>query len=379
MSDPRGQGLIEALARGELGLTLRFPEAWSVRESDAGHAAVDDVEGGVGWWVGIFPDVHLEPSERELPGLLAAAHHHARFMFEWMHARDEGNDQPPRTADPEWSPLVSFERDVLQGSEVVWAVHRMRYRPGHELMMGHLLVPRPWGLFDARVITVDRTTGLRESLTVEKLVASGMLELGPGIRIPQSTFDDPALDDVFAHHCLSRARTALRWLKEESGLVLDPVELPRVPEEVTVPPLGCALRLPPRFFPLPRAPGCFRRTSFCGTDGLEHLFVQQEARARMEHGLSHYAAESTRASHQSQGVTDIELHVEEHLLRSGVAGVVVVVDGQGHQGALRNAVCWWLDETKQPWSLALISTQAIARETLVAELVASARSWRRVG
>ena len=83
-----------------------------------------------------------------------------------------------------------------------------------------------------------------------------------------------------------------------------------------------------------------------------------------------------RAAHEQSGVTGIELHVEEHEARPGRTDVLAIVEGMGHQGRLRNASWWLLDEGSRPWSLSITSTAAISRERITAELLAAARSWR---
>jgi hypothetical protein len=371
--------LLESLANGPFGLHLRFPASWPVVSADAASAQVVDEDRQAMWWLFMFPGLHLDLSGNDEQGLRDAAHHHARAMFDGVHEQDTGYDGPPRTSDPTWSPLVEHDRFDLQGSPVLRSIHRMSYRPGREIILGHLLVPRPWGLFEARVATNDATTGMRESVQFALMKAKQ-----PGIdsitlmkSATQATYDDPALDASFSQHCLSRSRAALRWLAADSGLRLDAVTLPRASAETTLRELGCTVSPPPRFFPVPEMPGFFRRTSFCGTDGVEQFFVAREGEAPLRpNELAGLAEASSRARHEQSGVEDVALHVEHHTVREGRHDTLVIVEGRGHQGRLRNALYWLLDDAARPWTLSLISSAAIPREQLAAELLAAARSWR---
>ncbi len=363
--------LLESIASGLRGVHLRLPDEWSVEMNEEACAQLVDHERGVIWWLYAEPGLHLDLSDEHAQDLRNAAGHHAHTMFEFVHAQDEDNDDPPRTSDPDWSPMVDFERCELQGATVLRSTHRMLYRPGRETILGHLLIPRPWGLFEARVMATDTMTGMRESLQVDMALRE---HTGDGFpKIPQSVFDDPAFDDKMPSHCLSRSRAALRWLMHDSGLTIEPAELPEPAADVAVPEFGCTVRPPPRFFATDH-PGLFRRTSFCVTDGIEQFFITKE-----DSTVSRFVRHATNASreiHEQSGVEDITLQVEQHSIREGAADVLVVIEGNGQQGRLRNVMLWRLDGQHRPWSLSLICpTAAVSREHLVEEILESGRSW----
>lgn len=84
-------------------------------------------------------------------------------------------EQPPResplTTAAVRSPLISFDRVVVDGKPALSVLHRMAYQPGRGILMGHLLVPRRLGLFEVRWTNAASQTGFRESVIFAKAAA----------------------------------------------------------------------------------------------------------------------------------------------------------------------------------------------------------------
>ncbi|MCA9688916.1 MAG: hypothetical protein KC636_04855 [Myxococcales bacterium] len=366
--------LLEALRGGELGVRLQLPSSLSITRDDEHQAVLGDPERGAEWWLYSQPGLHLDLDPAAEGDLRAAVWHYARFMFDELHAQRGGPELGPRIADPAWSPMIDCERLDLGGAPALRLVHRMIYEQGYEVILGHLLIPRPWGLFEARVVTVDRTTGFRESVAMVMKTQAGLSPEASMKQATQAGYDDPALDAAFPHHCLSRSRAALTWLIGQDGFAVEAAALPRATDVLAVPGFG-ALRPPPRFYEA--SPALLLRTSFCVTDGVERLFVRCEGDAPLAPAaLERHAVEVTHAIHAQSQVTELALTSAQHRSRPGHVDTLVIVEGRGHYGRLRNAVYWTLDDAGRPWSLSLTGSAAIPADERAAELVEVARSWR---
>lgn len=372
--------LLEALRAGSSGIRVELPAQLAVVKDAEQKAELQDEATGVGWWFFLSPGLHLDLGSPDAGELELAVRWYARAMFDDVFRATASEDAgQPRTADPAWTPMVDFERLNIGGAAALRTVHRMAYRPGREIIMAHLLVPLERGLFEARAVAGESLTGYREALLLDAqpdmLAAAKMLK--------QADYDDPARDDKFPKHCLSRARAAIRWLVSEAGVkVLAPAPR-RSNGEVELAALGCAFVPPPRFVHEPDGdkPGvaAFRRVSFCATDGIEYLEVRRvdelartaphELRARIEHFL--------REEHESAEVGELTLAAEE-ITVDGRLHVTVSVEGRGHSGALRNSFRSFVDDQRRAWFIAIMASAAVPAEVRSAELEAAARSWRRL-
>jgi hypothetical protein len=341
-------------------------------------AELRDEAHGAAWWLFWFPDLTLDLRPGSRAGLRAAMEHHARFMFEDSHRRVERPSgtplQAPRTADRSWTPMVELDDLALAAGAGLRVLHRMHYEPGHETLLGHILVPTNWGLFEARVVTPTRgATGLRESvLHLQRPIDAP--------RLSQPEMDDPAHDLHFPDHPLSRARAALaRFVAEAQVRVAGP-SFAWTDGEVALERLGCALVTPPRFV-LDRVPpdethASFKRVSFCGTDGVERFRVEQAAVLRDPAALRQMATTRMRVGHAEAGVEDITVAATDERGPGDRAEVQIIVEGRGDQGQLRSASRWFRDEKGHVWSVSLFGTAAVPAESLVGELRAAAASWR---
>jgi hypothetical protein len=341
--------MLGALRTGSLGISLQVPNLRLLR-NDENFAELAGPDGVV-YHLFYFPDLHMVFR----PGLEEVMARHARRLFDEAFVNNGGKGQK-RTDDPEWSPLVEVESLDL-GAPALRSVHRMLYQHGREMTMGHLLVPLAEGLFETRVIAMDQQTGFRESVLLIQRQVKGFLS--------QKEYDDPAADAMFPMHSLSRVRAALRAVCSWDLKVLRPA-LPSSGGERVLPQLRCALVPPTGFVP---SAGQLTRTSFSGTDGRETFLVERHD-TRVE-DLRGAAEKESRSIHQEAGVTSISLHLEERAGR-----VVVIVEGDGHQGRVRNALHWFSDASGRLCHLAIISSLAAPIEILTAELEGAASSFR---
>ncbi|MGC4119448.1 MAG: hypothetical protein QM765_33750 [Myxococcales bacterium] len=263
-------------------------------------------------------------------------------------------------------------------------LHRMAYEHGLEVVMGHLLVPVRDGLFEVRVLAADQMTGYRESVLTILLDREGP-KVWPR---PQSAFDDPKYDERFAQHCLSRVRAGLRAVESGWSLRVEAPPKPNLPAEVELIVPGCALVPPPRFVftpaPLDGPPDAWRmeRVSFCGTDGVESLVAARvdDVRAPMDAAsLEQVALQMTRQLHEGSGVEGLRLESKALGELEGRPHVLVVVEGRGHRGALRNVLRFFADDRARLWQLGLVSSPAVPVDELAADLELAVRSFRLLG
>jgi hypothetical protein len=379
--------LIESLRTGRFGVTLKLPSRLRVSRDEAECAELVDESMGVLWFFFFFPNLHLDLRKEHRADLRRSVEYYARSIFDDVFRQGDhafGNP-PPRTADPAWSPLVDVEHLSIGAAQALRTVHRVAYEPGNESIMGHLLIPLRQGLFEARVLCVDRSTGYRESVLVDLWMREQPVRSDEGFEqltatLRQADFDDPRHDEMFSKHSLSRARAALHWLSVESDLCVTELLSPLEDGDVELPHLGCVLLPPPRFaydgHDSPRRPGSFTRVSFCGTDGIERLHVDRWDNFEQDKNLPGVASWIARNVHEESGVQDIGLTVEPLAPDDDRPQVLAIVEGTGHTGALRNAMLFFHDEHQRTWSMSRFGTAAVPREALVAELRQTVGSFR---
>ena len=370
--------LLSSLEIGTFGLRLEPNDSLVVMEEDEESVRLNDRK-GVGFWLYLFHDLHMDLSTERLDAFQRAAHCHAREMFNKMGEADD-YDETLRTEDASWSPLVDFEVHEVCGAPALRTVHRMVYRPGREVVMGHLLVPLETGLFEARVVATAHTTGFRESALAILNMNDGSKSVEDYPKIDQGIFDAVELDSQFPEHCLSQVREGLRtvssWIADV-GLPAHKIEHTKVELRK----LGGWIT-PPRGFvhviaSAEKQIAYFGRVSFCGTDGLDNMTVTIESKKRHEPGELLALAESmTLERHENSGCTDIELTVAEHPRDSGGVDVSVVVDFHGNQGRSRNHLYWFLDAKGRALSIARISVVALPNDEVLRESQETARSWQ---
>lgn len=370
--------MLDELASGRLGLTLELPPGVEV-EADRPHSAeVVAGEPAHKWWLFHWPGRRMDLSVEHFEHLRAHAEHYARDMFEVAFAQYENAEgAQPRTASG-WSPLVDFERTELHGTAALRSVHRMIQRPGREIMLGHLLVPLASGLFEARVVTADTMTGIRETVLMELFSdqdGESMATLAD--RIDPRRFDDPQHDEKFPEHCLSRARASLRWMEGITS-VRDGWR-PAAQREVELPESACALVPAPRFVLTDQegTRATFERVSFCGTDGIDQLVVEYEPELPIpETDIEGWAERTARHIHLDADVKNVQVATSSQTLRDARTDVLAIVEGDGHKGALRNAMWWIRGDKGAGHCLSLVGSAAVPASVLAEELATVAATWR---
>jgi hypothetical protein len=91
------------------------------------------------------------------------------------------------------------------------------------------------------------------------------------------------------------------------------------------------------------------------------------------------AAESmARKLYEDSDARDIRMTVEVLPPFDQRPQALVIVEGTGNTGSLRNAMIFFHDEHGQAWSLSRFGTAAVPRDALVADLSEAAQSFRLV-
>lgn len=383
-----GMTLREALASGEAGVRWSAPASLAWREGSPVVAVADDATFGVTWFVRRMPwPIDLRPAHDEaLRGDFEAdARRDFEAAFRPPAEGDTFGRKEPRTADPAWSPIVDFEPVQVDGARALRVVRRLAYQPGNEVLSGALLAPLASGYVEFAALCRAGTTGMRESVLLAKQRVTG--GDGEGKFPPQSAYDDPALDAVFADHPLSRVRAALRWLLGEAGLrVTAPAAVVPVGEVVLDEP-GCAVVPPPRFLHVPRSVmamsptlGSMARVTF--TDRAPQLLDVWRHPSRFTGGdraarLLSLAREST-AAWVGEGVTDLA-HGPAAVPGDGAAVVVEDVARFKVKGAPKvSALRWRVDPDGTVFRVSAGGVQSVDDGTVVDRARAVRASLRRL-
>ena len=370
----------DALAAGRFGLTFELPEHLVIdQDDDITLVAVDEAR-QIMWYLFFFADLHLDVQSAQRAHLEHGLPGHARFIFDNAFHTQPPEERPdePRTADVSWSPMIDVAYPCIDDVDALRTVHRMFYQPGREIIMGHVMIPVRDGLFEARTVAIDRTTGYRESTLMMTRLSGKDDDLSEvAARVQQADYDDPGHDDDFPEHSLTRTRRALDWLCTEAGLRIATPPRSQADEHVELAELGIALRPPPRFVQDADSQNSFHRVAFCGTDGIDRLFVDRADDGFSADGdLRSRTLALARRIHEDAEVEHIEVTFDSRPALDGRPVVLVLVEGQGHQGSLRNGLLWLFDEHTRPWHISLISTSATPGAQIAEELDAIARSWR---
>lgn len=367
---PFTDSLLADLHFGVRGVRLSLP-ALRELEDGPGYAGLVDEATSIQWAFSFGVGHVLDLSEAHRETLRRRGAWIARAMFEQVFpqiARGRPGAKL-RTAEGDWSPVIDFHPVVIDGAPALRHLHRMSYMAGHELVMGHLLIPTPQGLFEARALAGANSTGYRESTLLAQRPADQPFPA-------QSEYDDPALDAVFPQHPLSRVRAALDGLRGQWGLkVLNPG--PPAPfGELNLPQMGCAFTPPRGFAPLsPATPDslALRRASFCNTDGLDYLYLRRGPGNPEREAL----IQRSRSLVESSGLSVSALRLEPLPASGGQSRTQVAMQTTGHNGPERAVVRWFTQPGGELWMLALLGNPAVVpEEELAAELEAVERSWR---
>ena len=253
-------GFIDDLKQGLPGVRFAIPDGWKLQEQQDRRVVLLDEEHKVGWhiihapWRADFRKEFATEQRRDIE-------RHARYGFEQHYHQiqvQQGTQRPPvRTTDPEFSPLISVETITVDGVEALFILRRVAYEPILEAVVGNILIPLANGLLDITVFQHSQQTGYRENQLLTLALQQNPGEGLPKVRrkLGQAHFDDPSHDDKFPTHPLTCVRKAVKWLLGQSKDVLtitNPAPaLPAVGAEIELPKLGCAVKIPPRYQPIP--------------------------------------------------------------------------------------------------------------------------------
>jgi len=265
--------VVTRLASGADGIELKIPSTFEPREDRDGMAVLVDPANEVVWHLFLANDVVLDLSDTSAASLERDVRTHTEYLREVMEssAADFDGKLSPR------HPLVSYEHVTVDGKPALSILHRMSLKPGNELVMGHLLVPIRDGLFEARWITKDALTGLRESILFAEELAKHpgadefvLAELSKSI-----DYDNPRYDAQFPKHALSRSRAAARWITTDAGIRVTAPPRAIPPRDVELAPQGCSLTLPPRYVAGEPQGNIakFSRATLAVNDGIETLDI----------------------------------------------------------------------------------------------------------
>lgn len=379
------------LYAGILGVSLTLPDTFEVIKKDRRSLAAKDRDHEVVWHVRALPwPFDLRPSfDEELRADIEAD---ARWLFESAFEPAEwppgsGKKLSPRTKDPAWSPIVDFERVEVDDEPALRVVRRVAYQPGKELLCGSLIVPHEQGFMELTAFARASQTGFRESVSmlVERDGASDK-----GALPPQAQFDDPALDERFPDHPLSRVRRALRWLIEDAGLeVIEPLDEPSEDEEEddeqAVEEACCAVSLPPRFLYVPheRLPMSPTLASFAraglGDAPLRTIDVWRLPVTVPSHdrgGFLKEAAVELINGWANEGATDLEQETE--IVPGGGPRVAVKTSVRFKVGGdlKASAICWRAEEDGVVFRVAANGGPNVPEQTL-REHADEAMAWLR--
>lgn len=377
--------------QGRVGVRFPAPERLEISEERERSAVLLDPERGLAWTL-LRSDYQIDLRAEHHELLAQDVERQARDLFERCfqgaeRPADDGLTVVARTEDPEWSPVVEVERARIGGAGALRVVHRVRYEPAGETVVGHLLVPLAEGMFELRVQASAPEGGRRESALSERVVAEAgdrdPMEALEGIG--QAYFDDPRHDGEFPDDPLSLVRSALRWVVEESGVEVTAPAPAEEAAEVEAARAGFAVTPPPRYAQMTSArlgAGVLRfsRVSLSATDGLQVLTVarlkSQSSAALTQKDLVRLA-EASAQEDLPPGATGVT--VEARALPAGGRRPHIRVyrsheekDGAPQHTASR----WFVDESGRIVMVALGSAQCVPAEELFEEVESVVRSYR---
>ena len=246
--------LRDDLENGLAGLRWSLPDTFDIQTNTERQLVAQDPERQVLWFVQVLPwpfDVR-----RAFHDVLRAdLEMDARHLFEQAHKPAEwppksGQMRKPRTSDPTWSPIVELEHVRIGAEPALRVVRRITYQPGNEVLSAALIVPLAEGYAEIVALSRAAQTGFRESvLMVQRDNASPEAK---GTFPSQAEYDDPARDEGFPSHPLSRVRAAQRWLLGDAGLSVTRPATEQPEGEHVSEEAGCAVIVPPRYLFVPR-------------------------------------------------------------------------------------------------------------------------------
>jgi hypothetical protein len=410
-------GFLDDLSKGLPGIKLAVPSSWRRQEEQDRRAVLIDAEHKVGWHILHSPwraDLRSEPKEfGEL--LRRDIERHARYGFEQHYSQvpqpkaAPGQPAPPprppvRTSDADWSPVISIEHITIDGQPALLTIRRVAYEPIMEAVIANLLIPVGTGLIDITAFQHTQDTGYRENAllteALQKYPGEGPQKLAR--RLGQTYFDDPQHDAKFPNHPLTCVRAAIRWLlalgKEQLAVTSTAAPLLAPGAEIELPSVGCAVRVPPRYMPvpdgvlpLPVGVTLLSRVMLEGADDPQMLDIRQlsgpslppEGRAERLAAIMQRQVEEW----QRQGATQMEIKQEPVEIPAATgpeasAGprLALAVDVSMVLGGVRtHAVSRWLvDHDGRVFRIGVATPPYVPMAEAAADADAVLRSFRRL-
>lgn len=309
--------LLRTLRDGTLGVHFEPGLVFEAVHDEPNTALLVDRERGLGLSLHLADlgldvrPVHAELWRRDVE-------RHARALFDHCFTTIPRDQRPeaPRTADAEWSPVISSGRARVGAVDALTILHRLTYEPGHETVMGHVLVPLAGRTLELRVIQTAQQTGEREAVLLARAMqaAPGADPVAQMQRLGQRHYDDPAHDAGFPGHPVTQVRAVLAEMVggrisvvQEPPQFDGPCELDDLGVSL-VPPPGHARAVTPPGSPLAR----FTRPSFSCTDGVRTLTVLRLPELRIEQKAEVLRAVADQLVRETapQGATDVQVRVE---------------------------------------------------------------------
>jgi len=301
---------------------------------------------------------------------------------------------PPRTSDPNWSPVVSLAHTNVMRSASLDVIHRLTYARGDELVVGQIIIPLEAGTLYVSAWSRAGTTGIREALLTERVIAEtatsdldeeAIFRLGPS----QDEIDDPALDEDFLEHPLSLVRNALKWF-HESGLVIE-VSRPfikLVDPHAVLPNVGCEITPPHRFVSWPTISADLSSTLAFFTRStlpmvepqlfdvwrIPDLLIGEKG---SQENLRRVAFEATQGW-TKEGATDIDMETWPLPQREGRIGVGSYTRFSTVNGPTQSAAHWIADNDGTVFRITAGGPMYLKKEELVQRINQAADTWRRL-
>lgn len=263
MNDTSGDFQAE-IKQGKLGVKFSIPTEFELKQSAPRGARYHDTAHQVLWHIKRFPwllDISSDHDEILRRDIAEAA----RYLFQLFYndhqkAASESIETPPRTDDPDWSPIIQVSYDTLDSTAVLSIIHRLSYRPGSEIIAGHVLIPMTHGMYVFSAYSSAEITGLKESILADRLLSKhpvprGKKDIEAALApLDQKEIDNPDHDALFTNHPLSRVRAALRWFIGLEKPVLSITQ--PMPASISGPlelaGVGVSIIPPPRYLPTPQ-------------------------------------------------------------------------------------------------------------------------------
>jgi hypothetical protein len=368
----------DSLRSGEFGLKWVVPDVFQVIKAFPWGVDFRDDIRQVTWRVGFSPA--MLDLRREHDSVLR------QDTQTFLRGRFKG--ETARTADPAWSPLIDLEYVDLQGGTGLLVVYRSAYEPGNEILVGELNVPIRQGMLYFSAWSWVGITGLREAVLVDRALSQGR-DFSEITSITQEQFDDPRHDVDFPGHSLTIVRAAMKWLVEDTSLVVTNPMIDPNQGETRLPEAGCAVVLPPRYvlsriFGQAMTKGLVTATRTCPPiSSAITLEIFRSSRKRLtgwrkQARLKRLAVRATRAW-RNEGITDINIEADGLPELHGRTQIEVYVRFKSPDEERSHAIMrWFIDADGEVFLVRVGAPLFVKKAQLLADVESVVQSWRHL-